>query len=141
MSIEPVPDLRISLRLDPFAPRAARYYVAQVDKPSPDLRDAVVLLTSELVSRAVEQCEDTSGERVELLAWMPEDVVRVELRASLELLDLPAHADTRHYDLLLLDQVADRWSIDMTDADTNGGPSACMWFEIDRHVTAPLPVS
>ncbi|MCW3019896.1 MAG: hypothetical protein JWN10_2204 [Solirubrobacterales bacterium] len=141
MSIETVPDLRISLPLDPFAPRAARYYVAQVDNPSPDLRDAVVLLTSELVSRAVEQCEDTSGERVELLAWMPQDVVRVELRAPRELLDLPAHAEVSHYDLLLLNQVADRWSIDTTDGQPSKEPSACMWFEIDRHVRTPLPVS
>src|SRR3954453_21204132 len=93
------PDLALSLRLDPYAPRAARYYVAQIDRPSPDLRDAVVLLTSELVSRAVEQREDSSEESVELLAWMPPDVVRVELRAPLALLDLPAHADRTHYDM------------------------------------------
>jgi hypothetical protein len=121
-----VPDLQVSLRLDPFAPRAARYHVAQVDRPSPDLRDAVVLLTSELVSRAVQHCESASGEAVELLAWMPADVVRVELHAPRELLDLPEHDDWTQYDLLLLDQVADRWSIDSGDA------SACMWFEIDR---------
>jgi hypothetical protein len=134
MSIDTVaPDLRVSLRLDPFAPRAARYYVSQVDRPSPDLRDAVVLLTSELVSRAVEQCASPSGESVELLAWMPSDVVRVEVRAPRELLDAPEQADWTQYDLLLLDQVADRWSIDMSE------PDPCMWFEIDRRVTAPVP--
>jgi hypothetical protein len=133
-----VPDLQVALRLDPFAPRAARYYVGQVDRPSPDLRDAVVLLTSELVSRAVEQCGDEGGEEVELLAWMPTDVVRVELHAPRELLDLPAHADRTHYDMLLLDQVADRWSIDELDDDD---APACMWFEIDRNVTAPLRAS
>jgi hypothetical protein len=142
MPIETVlPDLRISLRLDPFAPRAARYHVSQVDSPSPDLRDAVVLLTSELVSRAVEQCESASCEEVELLAWMPADVVRVELRAPREVLDLPAHADWDHYDLLLLNQVADRWSIDASDEDSSEEQAACMWFEIDRNVTAPLPAS
>jgi len=128
-----VPDLQVSLDLDPFAPRAARYYVAQLDRPSPDLRDAVVLLTSELVSRAVEQSEHCPVEKVELLAWMPADVVRVELRAPHELLDLPAHADRTHYDMLLLDQVADRWSIDAPEPDGDG-PTACMWFEIDRNV-------
>jgi hypothetical protein len=139
MSIDTVvPDLQVSLRLDAFAPRAARYYVAQVDRPSPDLRDAVVLLTSELVSRAVEQSGRASAEEVELLAWMPADVVRVELRAPRDLLDLPAHAGWTHYDLLLLDQVADRWSIDTSPSEENE-PSACMWFEIDRNVTAPLP--
>src|SRR5207302_10152509 len=37
------PDLAIPLRLDAHAPRAARWYVARVDRPSPDLRDAVML--------------------------------------------------------------------------------------------------
>jgi hypothetical protein len=133
MSIDAVvPDLQVSLRLDPFAPRAARYYVSQVDRPSPDLRDAVVLLTSELVSRAVEQCDSRAGESLELLAWMPADVVRVEVRAPRMLLDQPEEADWTQYDLLLLDQVADRWSIDTSE------PSGCIWFEIDRRVTAPV---
>jgi hypothetical protein len=133
MSVDTVvPDLQVSLPLDPFAPRAARYYVSQVDRPSPDLRDAVVLLTSELVSRAVEQSDSPSGESLELLAWMPADVVRIEVRVPRELLDPPEHADWTQYDLLLLDQVADRWSMDTS------GDTGCMWFEIDRRVTAPL---
>ena len=78
------PDLALSLPADRYAPRAARYHVAQVDRPSPDLRDAVVLLTSELVTRAVQQ--GASGEMMELRAWMPADVVRVELLAPRKLL-------------------------------------------------------
>ena len=35
------PDLEIVLPLDPYAPRAARHRVAQVGRPSPDLRDAL----------------------------------------------------------------------------------------------------
>jgi hypothetical protein len=125
------PDLAISLCLDPYAPRAARYHVAQVDRPSPDLRDAVVLLTSELVTRAVERSEPASAAAVELRVWMPPDVVRVELQGSSRLLPGPK-TDTLDYGLLLLDQIADRWSID------GAGELACMWFEIDRHpVVAP----
>jgi hypothetical protein len=125
------PDLAISLRLDPYAPRAARYHVAQVDRPSPDLRDAVVLLTSELVTRAVQRSEQAADAEVELRVWMPADVVRVELQASSRLLPAPA-TDAFDYGLLLLDQIADRWSID------GAGDLACMWFEIDRHpVVAP----
>jgi hypothetical protein len=128
MPIELVdPDLVASLELGPFAPRAARHYVAQVDHPSPDLRDAVMLLTSELVTRAVRQCQSPSGEAVELRVWMPADVVRVELRAPRELLCSPLHADGPPYDLLLFGHVADRWS-----TDTAQHP-ARMWFEIDRH--------
>jgi hypothetical protein len=121
-----VPDLEISLHLDEYAPRAARYYVTHVDRPSPDLRDAVALLTSELVSRAVQQCEPGPDESLELRAWMPADVVRVELRAPQGLLEVPDRANGAQYDLVLLDQIADRWSIDTSE------PSACMWFEIDR---------
>lgn len=125
------PDLAISLRLDPYAPRAARYHVAQVDRPSPDLRDAVVLLTSELVTRAVQRSEQASDAEVELRVWMPADVVRVELQASSRLLPAP-ETDALDYGVLLLDQIADRWSID------GAGDLACMWFEIDRHpVVAP----
>jgi len=125
------PELTITLRLDPYAPRAARYHVAQVDRPSPDLRDAVVLLTSELVTRAVQQSEQASDAAIELRVWMPADVVRVELQASNELLPAP-ETDALDYGLLLLDRIADRWSID------HAGDLACMWFEIDRHpVVAP----
>jgi hypothetical protein len=124
------PELAISLRLDPYAPRAARYHVAQVDRPSPDLRDAVVLLTSELVTRAVQQSEEVSDAEVEMRVWMPADVVRVELRAPSRLLP-PPQTDTLDYGVLLLDQIADRWSID------DGGDLTCMWFEIDRHPVVP----
>jgi hypothetical protein len=120
------PDLEVSLQLDPHAPRAARYHVAQVDRPSPDLRDAVILLTSELVTRAAQYSRPGRDEAVQLRVWMPADVVRVELRAARELLLPPAEHEGPHYGLLLVDQVADRWSIEPTEAH------ACAWFEIDR---------
>jgi hypothetical protein len=121
------PDLEVSLELDPHAPRAARYHVAQVDRPSPDLRDAVILLTSELVTRAAQYSRPGRDEAVQLRVWMPADIVRVELRARRELLLPPAEREGPHYDLLLLDQVADRWSIEPSEV------LACAWFEIDRH--------
>jgi hypothetical protein len=117
------PDLELSLPLDPFAPRAARHHIAQLDRPSPDLRDAVVLLSSELVTEAVERSEAGA---IELRAWMPADVVRVEVHgppaASGEATVQPAA-----YGSLLLDQIADRWSIEPSDG------AVCAWFEIDRH--------
>lgn len=122
----PRPDLAMSLALDPYAPRAARYHVAQVDRPSPDLRDAVVLLTSELVSSAVEHC-DTREAVMELRAWMPSEIVRVELRAPRQHLAPPGQGEVPHHSLLLLDELADRWAFDEDDGQ------ACMWFEIDRH--------
>jgi hypothetical protein len=116
----------LCLRLAPDVLCAARYHIARVDRPSPDLRDAVVLLTSELVTRAVQQCESSEA-NMELRAWMPAEVVRVELLAPRELLSLPKQPDERDYSLLLLDQLADRWAVEVAEQP------ACMWFEIDRH--------
>ena len=119
------PDLEVSLGIDPFAPRAARHRVALVDHPSPDLRDAIMLLTGELVTRAVQQCQTSGDEEVVLRVWMPEDVVRVELRAPPNVLSPARDADSLKYGEMLLDQVADRWSIDNGDFT--------LWFEVDRH--------
>ena len=124
------PDAVISLHPDRYAPRAARYFVGTVDRPSPDLRDVVVLLTSELVTRAVMLCEGCGDELVELRIWMPADVVRVELRGARELLCRPPEPQYPQDDVLLIDDLADRWSIDV-DAD-----AACIWFEIDRKPAA-----
>lgn len=120
------PDMDVSLRLDAYAPRTARYHVARVDRPSPDLRDAVVLLTSELVSRAAQQCRSEAAV-MQLRAWMPAEIVRVELRTSVDLLSAPAEVHGTDYSQLLLDQIADRWSL-QDDRELR-----CMWFEIDRH--------
>lgn len=130
MQIDPLaPDLATKIALDRYAPRAARFQVGEVDSPSPDLRDAVVLLTSEIVSRAVEHCL-AAGEKAqaEMRVWMPPDVVRVELRAPVSVLPADAQAlAPRNFDLMLLDCIADRWSVE------HGSDGACFWFEIDRH--------
>ncbi len=123
---ESPPDAVISLRPDPYAPRAARFFVGTVDRPSPDLRDVVVLLTSELVTRAVLLCPSDCDELVELRIWMPVEVVRVELRATRELLYAPPEPPLPQDGLLLLDDLADRWSVDLH------GEQGCIWFEIDR---------
>jgi hypothetical protein len=128
------PDLAVSLRLDAHAPRAARSYVAVVDRPSPDLRDAVMLITNELVTRALRQDQFTSGEDIELRVWMPADIVRVELRGPRNVLPPPSVPGDPHPELLM-EKLADRWSIDTHERD------ACAWFEIDRHEprVAPAP--
>ncbi|TMK97079.1 MAG: ATP-binding protein [Actinobacteria bacterium] len=127
------PDLAISLRLDAHAPRAARCYVARVDRPSPDLRDAVMLITNELVTRALRQRHFTSGEDIELRVWMPADVVRVEIQGPRNLLPPPGAPDEPH-DGLLIEKLADRWSMDTHER------RACAWFEIDRHKLNVVPV-
>ncbi len=121
------PDLAIALPLDPYAPRAARHRVAQVGRPSPDLRDAVKLLCSELVTQAVERAPGPGS--IELRMWMPEDVVRVELEGSPTTVGVRA-PDPQTFAALLLNQIADRWALDVTD------DHACIWYEIDRHPAA-----
>jgi hypothetical protein len=124
------PDLEAKVQLDAYAPRFARHCVAQVDSPSPDLRDAVELLTSEVVTRAVELYDP--GRKLALRIWMPHDVVRVELEVERDY-SLGAGGPAGDYPLVLLDGLADRWSIDPTREP------ASVWFEIDRHPQAARP--
>ena len=120
------PDLAVVLKLDPYAPRAARHNVADVDHPSPDLRDAVMLLCSELVTEAVERAP---GGEVELRVWMPREVVRVEVWGMPAAIHQPPRIQPA-YGWMLLDQIADRWEVERNDE------SACIWFEIDRQAAA-----
>ncbi|SRR5579871_4725610 len=120
------PDLTVVMPLDPHTPRSARHVVAQVDNPSPDLRDVVLLLCSEVVTQAVEL---SPGGHVEVRVWMPEDVVRVELVGALDGLDVRIrnHAEHHEYASLLLDELADRWQLETGDEEDGR-----IWFEIDR---------
>ena len=127
MPIDPQhPDLIASLHLDPYAARAARHWVRRVDSPSPDLRDAVALLTSELVTRAVPP-EQSADEEMRLQVWMPADVVRVELSVPREHFFEEETSHAEDLGVMVLDRVADRWSIQPN------GHSVSLWFEIDRH--------
>jgi hypothetical protein len=134
MSVATVaPDLAFSLDLEPRAPRTARNQLAALDYGSPGLRESVVLLGSEIVTRAVQWCRPSGGPGVELRVWMRPRDVRVELLAPGKLLSLPLEREYPSYDIVLLRQVADRWSI-----ETARYP-LCMWFEIDRmHTSDPF---
>jgi hypothetical protein len=120
--------------LDLHTPRSARHVVAQVDNPSPDLRDVVMLLCSEVITQAVERAP---GGTVEVRVWMPKDLVRVELIGALDELDVTIRrrADHAEYAELLLDELADRWQL-----EDFGEELSRIWFEIDRH-PAERPVA
>ncbi len=122
------PDFEVSLDLDPRAPRSARNYARDLvhADASQDLREAVTLLTSELVTQAVLQRAADVAEALELRVWLRADRVRVEARVPSELLLAPAEAGGPHYDHVLLEQIADRWSMDVGQGLTRA------WFEIDR---------
>jgi hypothetical protein len=132
----PPPDLAIWICPDRHAPRAARYCVATIEPPPPDLRDLVVLLTSELVSRTVRLRPLDSRDLVELRVWARRDLSRVELRGPHELVCAPLGIPNRGGGDLLLDDLelvealSDRWSI---DADEH---AARIWFEIDGRIDA-----
>jgi hypothetical protein len=119
------PDLVASLHLDLHAARAARHCVRDVDSPSPDLRDAVALLTSELVTRAIEPAH-ASEEEMCLRVWMPPDIVRVELSVPRDHFFSGEENHAEDLGVMVLDRVADRWSIEPD------GHSVSLWFEIDR---------
>ncbi len=122
------PDFAISLDLDATAPRSARNYVRDLVRAdaSPSLREAVMLLTSELVTLTVLQRTSSFAESVELRVWLRSDLVRVELGVPSELLSLPLDDGAPRHDHVLLDEIAGRWSID------SGEDVARLWFEIDR---------
>src|SRR5438874_2160989 len=65
-------------------------------------------------------------EAAQLRVWLCADLVRVELRVPSELLSVSPQRSGPDYDRIVLDQIADRWSID-TDQDV-----VWVWFEIDR---------
>jgi anti-sigma B factor antagonist len=120
------PQFETSFELRPDATRSARNYVGDlVPDVSQNVREAMMLLTSELVTRAVRQRPPAFDEPAELRVWLRPDRVRVELRARTELLFVPPEPTGPHYDHILLDQIADRWSID------TGEDFGCTWFEID----------
>jgi hypothetical protein len=120
------PNLEFSLELEARAPSAARNQLATLEFGSPGLRESVLLLASEFVTRAVQWCRPQTGPGVEVRVWMRPRDVRVELLAPGKLLSLPLEREYPSYDVVLLREVADRWAI-----ETARYP-VCMWFEIDR---------
>jgi anti-anti-sigma factor len=122
------PDFDMVLHLNRDAPWRARNYVRDLLRvnASHELCDAVMLLTSEIVTPIVERGTTAFLECGELLVWLRADLVRVEFRAPGELLSSAPEDGRRGYDAHLLDELADRWSIDA------GGATACIWFEIEH---------
>jgi hypothetical protein len=123
----PPPDLVISMYPDICAPRAARYCVGTIERPPRELRDSIVLLTSEVVSRAVRLHRPASRELIELRVWTGDGHTRVELRGAYDLICDASEPEGPQDDLTLMSLLADRWSIDRDEC------RACIWFEIDCH--------
>jgi hypothetical protein len=129
------PDFEVLLDLNLDAPRAARNYVRDLlgGDHSPELREAAMLLTSELVTPIVARGTSAFLEAGELRVWIRSYTVRVELKLPREVALPPADPGLPRFDEVL-DQLAHRWSID------SGQHTACVWFEIDpRELEAGTP--
>lgn len=126
MDADREPDLELELPLDVHAPCEARHAVGRVDRPSPDLRDAVMLLTSELITRALRHRCGGPGATVTVRVWMPPDLARVEVWCEPRLLHEHDVDPDPEYELMLLEETTDRWSIERRE------DRVCAWFEIDR---------
>jgi hypothetical protein len=114
----------ISLKRDPYAPLEARHAVAAVDAPSPDLRDVVRLLVSEVVTTAVRADGAAGDDRLVLYAEMPRSRVRVELSDPRGVAGIDAEHDDLGY--RLVEELSDRWGIQRE------GDGTLVWFEVDR---------
>src|SRR5260370_9128165 len=100
------PNLEFSLELEARAPSAARNQLATLEYGSPGLRDSVLLLASEFVTRAVQWCRPKTVPGVEGRVWMRPRDVRVELLAPGKRLSLPLEPGDPTYDVVLLREVA-----------------------------------
>lgn len=126
------PDVTVELPLDASAPWRARHAVVRPGDLSPDLRDVVVLLVSELVTASVREGPGDRTGGLQLRSWRGPDLIRVELREpgpewvwDRE----PADAAT-DYGRHLVEELADRWGVE------HRGDATELWFEIDRHRAA-----
>jgi anti-sigma B factor antagonist len=127
------PDFEVSLDLNLDAPRSARNYVRDLLRAdgSHDMREAVMLLTSELITPIVQRGgPSTFLESGDLRVWLRPHLVRVELRVTAGLLSPESDRDATRHEAMVFDQVADRWAIE------NSGATARAWFEIDRQPAA-----
>src|SRR4029077_4817044 len=116
------------LDLNRDAPWQARNYVRDLLRvnASHELCDTVMLFTNAIVTPIVERGTAAFLQSGELRVWLRPDLVRVEFRAPSQLLTSAPERDGPGYDGNVLDELADRWSIDA------GGANSCIWFEIEH---------
>jgi anti-sigma regulatory factor (Ser/Thr protein kinase) len=123
---------RTELRLpaEPIAPALARAGIRSVTHDLGDRTSAdVALLTTELVTNAVQHASSTTADEV-IVRIAADDAVRVEVHDCGTLFEAPAprepwDARANGWGLFLVDSVARAWGI---DADRAGKK---VWFELD----------
>jgi anti-anti-sigma factor len=122
-------EVRIELAGDLHAPGLARTAAADATGDLPDpVRDAVMLLVSEVVTNAVRHGCSGPEDQVELSVGRPGGVLRVEVRDPGHGLPHASAADDdplreSGWGLVMVDRLASRWGIERA-------PSL-VWFELD----------
>ena len=118
-------DLVVALRPEPTAIGAARRLLVREGLDA-DLTHTVTLLTSEVVTNAVQHAGLRDSDRILLAARLKGDFVRVEVRDPGQGFDPGVRHGVSGYGLRMLDMLASRWGVDRVD---NG---CRVWFEVDR---------
>lgn len=130
-----VPLIRLERKLpaSPEAAREARVALGQVAAHIPAREfDDLRLLVTELVTNSLRHGGLGTGDAIDLVVQIEPKTLHVEVHDPGPGFDVPVAAESADlgagWGLYLLGRIADRWGIE-------GGPSTCVWFEMD------LPVS
>ena len=118
-----------SLKADRGAPRAARHALDELNGPiGPELKDDIRLLVSEVVTNSVIHAQPQTPGDVVLDVWASDDVVRVAVTdcgPGFVAVDAPRGGERSGWGLMMVDQLADRWGVDLEDGTE-------VWFEFEQ---------
>jgi anti-sigma regulatory factor (Ser/Thr protein kinase) len=117
------------IRADRTAPGAARRAVDELNGHfDPALKDSIRLLVSEVVTNSVIHAQPQVPGEVVLDVWASPDLVRVAVTdrgPGFEAQRPPRPGERSGWGLMMVDQLADRWGVDLDDGTE-------VWFELQR---------
>jgi anti-sigma regulatory factor (Ser/Thr protein kinase) len=118
-----------SLKADRAAPRAARHALDELNgRIDPELKDDIRLLVSEVVTNSVIHAQPETPGQVVLDVWASDEVVRVAVTdggPGFVAADPPRSGERSGWGLMMVDQLADRWGVELEDRTE-------VWFEFER---------
>jgi anti-sigma regulatory factor (Ser/Thr protein kinase) len=131
---EPSTSLRLSVPVEPAAPRRVRDVLRTVDQIAEPLRPDLELLVTELVANVVRHARLGPEDAIEVQVNLEPEWVRAEVfnpgtRWPVPSPDPPRpEAGEGNYGLYLVSQIASRWGIDQSQGTR-------VWFELGRGQT------
>jgi anti-sigma regulatory factor (Ser/Thr protein kinase) len=93
-----------------------------------ELKDDIRLLVSEVVTNSVIHAQPQTSGEVVLHVWASDEVVRVAVTdrgPGFVAADPPRGGERSGWGLMMVDQLADRWGVDLDDGTE-------VWFELQR---------